>query len=185
MGIDKHAPDEGERLAPLAACRFSVFPVAIKKTADPVQLLEDFHTVGGGYDRNDPVEKLRIARKASGGTSTTIITRRFYLEQARFVVVIEGERGVLEKAVVALTDPVWGVWFGRKCCLPAAPLLPTLGPSACEVLEATLAKTESHLVGAARIEEGGDGSWWQSDQPVSFGRRQFLSRPVIRRTPDP
>jgi CRISPR system Cascade subunit CasD len=160
-----------------------VFPVARAEKAEPVLLLEDFHTVGGGYDRNDPVDKFRIARKASGGVSTTIITRRFYLEQARFIAVLEGSPAVLKKAAAALENPVWGVWFGRKCCLPAAPLLPTMAPSPREALDALLEKTGSRLVGEARIEQGGDGSWHQPDQPVSFGRREFLSRPVSRESP--
>jgi CRISPR system Cascade subunit CasD len=183
MGIDKHGPDESERLAPLSACRFSVFPLATGENTAPVLRLEDFHTVGGGYDRDDPVDKLRIARKASGGVSTTIVTRRFYLEQARFAALIEGDSGILQKAAAALEDPVWGVWFGRKCCLPAAPLLPTLASSISKALDALLHKTGSRIVGEGRIEQDGDGAWHQPDQPVSFGRREFISRPLSRSSP--
>jgi CRISPR system Cascade subunit CasD len=183
MGIDKHGPDESERLAPLSACRFSVFPLATGENTAPVLRLEDFHTVGGGYDRDEPVDKLRIARKASGGVSTTIVTRRFYLEQARFAALIEGDSGILQKAAAALEDPVWGVWFGRKCCLPAAPLLPTLASSISKALDALLHKTGSRIVGEGRIEQDGDGAWHQPDQPVSFGRREFISRPLSRSSP--
>ena len=183
MGIDKHGPDESERLAPLSACRFSVFPLATGENTAPVLRLEDFHTVGGGYDRDDPVDKLRIARKASGGVSTTIVTRRFYHEQARFAALIEGDSGILQKAAAALEDPVWGVWFGRKCCLPAAPLLPTLASSISKALDALLHKTGSRIVGEGRIEQDGDGAWHQPDQPVSFGRREFISRPLSRSSP--
>jgi CRISPR system Cascade subunit CasD len=183
MGIDKHGPDESERLAPLSACRFSVFPLATGENTAPVLRLEDFHTVGGGYDRDDPVDKLRIARKASGGVSTTIVTRRFYLEQARFAALIEGDSGILQKAAAALEDPVWGVWFGRKCCLPAAPLLPTLASSISKALDALLQKTGSRIVGEGRIEQDGDGAWHHPDQPVSFGRREFFSRPLSRSSP--
>jgi CRISPR system Cascade subunit CasD len=183
MGIDKHGPDESHRLAPLSACRFSVFPVAKGEKPAPVLRLEDFHTVGGGYDRDDPVNKLRIARKASGGVSTTIVTRRFYLEQARFAALIEGDSGILQKAAAALEDPIWGVWFGRKCCLPAAPLLPTLASSISKALDALLQKTGSRIVGEGRIEQDGDGAWHQPDQPVSFGRREFISRPLSRSSP--
>jgi CRISPR system Cascade subunit CasD len=183
MGIDKHGPDESERLAPLSACRFSVFPLATGENTAPVLRLEDFHTVGGGYDRDDSVDKLRIARKASGGVSTTIVTRRFYLEQARFAALIEGDSGILQKAAAALEDPVWGVWFGRKCCLPAAPLLPTLASSISKALDALLHKTGSRIVGEGRIEQDGDGAWHHPDQPVSFGRREFISRPLSRSSP--
>jgi CRISPR system Cascade subunit CasD len=181
MGIDKNLPDEAEKLAPLAACRFSVFPLAQGESASPVLRLEDYQTVGGGYDRNDPIDKLRISRKASGGVSTTIQTWRYYLEEARFVAVLEGVRSILEQAAAALENPVWGVWFGRKCCLPAAPLMPTLAPSAQEALAGLLEKTGTRIVGEGRTEQDGDGAWHNPDQPVSFGRREFLSRPQTRK----
>jgi CRISPR system Cascade subunit CasD len=180
MGIDKHGPDESDRLAPLSACLFSVFPVAKGKNPAPVLRLEDYHTVGGGFDRDDPVERLHIARKASGGPSTTIVTRRFYLEQARFAATLKGDSSILQKAASALEDPVWGVWFGRKCCLPAAPLLPTLASSLQEALDELLKKTGSRIVGEGRIEQDGDGAWHSPDQPVSYGRREFISRPITR-----
>ncbi len=180
MGINKHSPDEAEQLAVLAACRFSVFAIAPRENAWPALLLEDYHTVGGGYNRDDPMDKLRIAHKASGGPSTTIVTRRFYLEQARFAAILEGDSNILRRMATALEDPIWGVWFGRKCCVPAAPLLPTLAPSLCEALSALLEKTGSSLGDEGRIERDGDGSWRQPDQPVSFGRREFLSRPLSR-----
>lgn len=180
MGIDKHSEDEASRLAPLAACRFLVFPVARPDNDYPPLRLEDYHTVGGGYDRNDPVDRLRIARKASGGPSTTVVTRRFYLEQARFSVVLEGAKEVLESAAGALQDPVWGVWFGRKCCLPAAPLLPTLAPTFADALRLLLEKVGGRIVNEGRTEREGDGVWYQNDEPVSFGRREFRSRPVSR-----
>lgn len=185
MGIDKHASDEAVRLTPLTACGFSVFPVATHEEYNPVQLLEDYHTVGGGYDREDSVDRLRIARKASGGPSTTVVTHRFYLEQARFVAILEGGADVLQAAANALGDPVWGVWFGRKCCLPAAPLLPTLAPSPHDALARILEKVKARIVGEGRAEQTSDGAWYQTDQPLSFGRREFQSRPVARILPSP
>lgn len=180
MGIDKHSPDEASQLAPLAACRFSVFPVVQGEKAPPALRLEDYQTVGGGYDRSDPIDKLRISRKASGGVSTTIQTWRYYLEQARFVAILEGSPGILQQAATALENPVWGVWFGRKCCLPAAPLLPTLAPSAKEALDLLLDKTGARLLGEGRAEQDCEECWHQPDHPVSFGRREFLSRPALK-----
>lgn len=180
MGIDKHAADEASRLAPLAACRFNVFLVSRLDNGHPALRLEDYHTVGGGYDRDDPVDRLRIARKASGGPSTTVVTRRFYLEQTRFAAVLEGATGILESAADALQDPVWGVWFGRKCCLPAAPLLPTLAPTSAESLRLLLEKLHARVANEGRAERAGDGAWYQNDEPVSFGKREFRSRPLSR-----
>jgi CRISPR system Cascade subunit CasD len=82
---------------------------------------------------------------------------------------------------------VWGVWFGRKCCLPAAPLY-RAGP--CDEATAWHA-----LVGDApheqfsRVEEVNrfeDGTDSIQDQPLSFGTadssgpegRKFVPRRV-------
>ena len=183
MGIDKHAPDEAARLEPLVACAFSVFPIAIHERFQPILLSEDYHTVGGGYDREHSMDKLRIARKASGGPSTTVVTRRFYLEQARFACVLEGGADTLRQAAAALENPVWGVWFGRKCCLPAAPLLPTLAATAEEARRLLLEKVRGRLSGEGRVQVAGEGTWHQPDQPVSFGRREFVSRPIAKTFP--
>jgi CRISPR system Cascade subunit CasD len=184
MGIDKHAPDESDRIAPLAALRISAWRVVIEHCNHPVLRLEDYHTVGGGYDRTDPMDKLRISSKASGGPSTTVLTSRTYLSDAKFIVVLEGAGEVVIQCAEALLDPCWGVWFGRKCCLPAAPLLPTAAPSAREAIDALLTELDKH-VGAARTGDGrtqqaDPAAWWPQDEPVSFGRREFRARPVLR-----
>ena len=181
MGIDKRDASEADKLKPLASCKFSAFAVALSDKQQPVSQLEDYHTVGGGYDRDDPVQRLRISRKASGGTSTTVVTRRFYLEQARFVVVLEGDEELLQKASGSLEDPKWGVWFGRKCCLPSAPLLPTLSDTGEKAASMLLGKLRASVVGEGRAEEDGDGAWRMPDQPLSFGSREFASRPVSRK----
>ena len=184
LGIDKHAPDEAEQLAPLAALRFSAWRVTFERGSHPVLRLEDFHTVGGGYDRSDPVDKLRISSKASGGPSGTVITRRTYLTDAKFVVALEGDAEVLARCADALRDPRWGVWFGCKCCIPAAPLLPTDAATVREAVDKLLAT----LGGNDNPAHSGDGqtqqtdpaAWWPQDAPVSFKRREFRARPVLR-----
>ena len=55
-----------------------------------------------------------------------MVTRRQYLLDARFGVILAGDRLVLERAAAALEDPVWGVWFGRKSCIPAEPVFADL-----------------------------------------------------------
>ena len=86
----------------------------------------------------------------------------------------------------ALNDPVWGIWFGRKCCLPASPLYPTVGGSAAEALSGLAEKIGLDLGGEGistlqtyREEDAGDVTFW-NDDPVSFGEREFRSRPVRR-----
>jgi len=80
--------------------------------------LTDFHTVGGGYDSKCDAQK--ICRKASGGTGSTVQTWREYLEDARFGAVISGDAERINVLAAHVQNPVWGVWLGRKACIPAA-----------------------------------------------------------------
>jgi CRISPR system Cascade subunit CasD len=186
LGIDKHASDESQRLVPLAALRFSVFAVVRQDRPDVVFRLEDFHTVGGGYDRNHPVERLHISHKASGGPSTTVITHRTYLTGARFAPVLEGDAEALHQVAAALENPRWGIWFGRKSCLPASPLTPTLAATRQDALAMLLNRLQACspcAFGSGQEQPkilSTEGIWFQTDQPVSFGKREFQSRPTQR-----
>ena len=71
--------------------------------------LEDYHTV-------------QDTAKADGGLKDCHITRRQYLLDAAFRVFLSGSRALLEKTGAALQDPVWGLWLGRKSCIPTAPV---------------------------------------------------------------
>jgi CRISPR system Cascade subunit CasD len=93
----------------------------------PAHLLDDFHTAGGGYTAE--ADRLRRPRKAGDRKprKDPDVTVRQYLEDARFGIILSGAPAVLGACERALNDPVWGVWFGRKCCLPAAPVFAALG----------------------------------------------------------
>lgn len=201
-GIDKHAPDEAEQLAPFASLRLTVYrlPRAVGRL---VGRLSDFHTVGGGYDaKASAFDKMSIPRKASGGASANaVITHRTYLNEARFIAAFQGDADVITAAVRHLENPVWGVWFGRKTCLPAMPLCPLEGAehrAAAGTLFARIRKWEEtthrssfppdlDLAQLERWEEpAGDqlqpGDFHLHDQPVAFGQREFVSRPIRHHT---
>ena len=117
LGIDKYAPDESAQLDRLALLRITTvtLPRRDRRGELPIVRLEDYHTVG-------PREGIR---RASGKVDkdATVQTYRHYLLDARFGVLLEGPSPLLTEIAGALRDPCWGVWFGRKCCLPATPLL--------------------------------------------------------------
>jgi CRISPR system Cascade subunit CasD len=188
-GIDKHSPQEEELLQPLAALDFSVFKIQGAKPLQ-VQRLEDFHTVGGGWhddwqaDKGNLRAKMSTPSKAGDGSPFgTVITRRSYLTDARFITVLEGNSEVLISCASALQNPVWGVWFGRKCCLPASPLNPVVAPSRNQAVSALLEKLntlQTLTASEGQEQKSGDGAWHQADHPLSFGKRSFQSRPVSR-----
>jgi CRISPR system Cascade subunit CasD len=126
--------------------------------------LNDFHTVLG-------------TRRANGKPMPhPVLTQRQYLEDARFGAFLAGDKAILEKADTALRDPVWGIWFGRKCCLPSSPV--------CLGIAADLDRAWTQLKLAAEIqqekkmteflrveevEEFSQGTDSVPDQPLSFG----------------
>lgn len=127
---------------------------------------------------------LHITRKPSGGASTTVITHRTYLTDARFLVVLEGDAVLLQRCAKALEDPCSGAWFGRKCCLPASPLSPILGTSRQDAMARWVERWKEIR---PQMFQGGQeeakaaqalGEWFQHDQPVSYATRGFRSRPV-------
>lgn len=133
LGINKHADDEATKLARYATLQVITVTLPrhtrVPRRAElPIVRLEDYHTVTG-------------IRRASGKVEddATVQTYRHYLLDARFGVLIEGPADLLGELAAALSDPVWGVWFGRKGCLPAAPLL-AAGPAATSDVWPTLLK---------------------------------------------
>ncbi|XDD51050.1 type I-E CRISPR-associated protein Cas5/CasD [Leptospira sp. WS92.C1] len=80
----------------------------------PIGRLQDYHTVHN-------------TREASGGIKESHITRRYYLTDADFGVILNGEKLFLDKITensngYGLKNPVWGIWLGRKSCIPSIPV---------------------------------------------------------------
>jgi CRISPR system Cascade subunit CasD len=75
------------------------------------RLMRDYHTAQN-VRRADP----------SKGTQETVLSERFYLADADFLVAMEGERAFLELLDAALRRPVWPLCLGRKAFVPALPI---------------------------------------------------------------
>lgn len=111
MGVDRSNPDILQELS------------ILKMTMLMFQnngRLTDFHTVGGGWDKKSDAG--HIVNTAQGRVGSTVITRREYLQQSKYGVLIMGEPLFLKKIADALYDPKWGIWLGRKSCIPATPV---------------------------------------------------------------
>jgi CRISPR system Cascade subunit CasD len=75
-----------------------------------VRRIEDFHTV----------EKTITA---SGKTNpNAVMTYRQYLCDADFLVLIEMDANAADDLKEKLSNPDWGIWLGRKSCIPSAPV---------------------------------------------------------------
>ncbi len=165
LGLGKGSSEEGEWLPRLSALKM----VTIATPREDVQRLEDFHTTGGGYDKKTRPQF--IPRKASGRPSDNpTVSRRQYLLEARFGVILEGDRLVLEQVAAALEDPRWGVWLGRKSCIPAEPIFRGMFKTRTEAERALIGDIPieqfTRLEEVANFDAGTDS---YTDQPISFG----------------
>jgi CRISPR system Cascade subunit CasD len=75
------------------------------------RLMRDYHTAQN-VRRADPTK----------GTHETVLSERFYLADADFLVGLEGDRAFLEQLDAALHRPVWPLFLGRKAFVPALPV---------------------------------------------------------------
>jgi CRISPR system Cascade subunit CasD len=173
LGVDRSDTQELARLDDFLGVEVYVFRLGSRLT--------DYHTVGGGYDPKR--EPLRICKKASGGIGNTVQTWREYLEEARFGVVVSGPSDLIADMAQAVRNPVWGLWLGRKSCVPAS-----------RVFEGVHADTDSALAAlrnafgdidavvarkVAETESYAEGNDTLMDRPIDFAKRRFASRRIM------
>lgn len=114
-GISKEAPDEAAQLARFAGLRITtvLLPRLCRDgSSRKVSLLEDYHTVSGLRKADNSIDLAATAQ-----------TYRGYLEEARFAVLLEGPAELLGEIGMGLRNPRWGIWLGRKSCVPSVPVV--------------------------------------------------------------
>ncbi len=151
----------------------------------------DYHTAGAGYG-------VRTAEDKPGGT---VVSNRYYLADACFLVGLEGPRDLLEQLDAALLKPRWPLYLGRKAYVPSVPIrLPDErpGPGLCEEpLLRALEQFPWPADGGSRrgrpeqlrlvLDEHAAGEPYRgllevrADVPLSFAERRFTIRRVAAR----
>ena len=58
-------------------------------------------------------------------------TRREYLQDACFLVAIEGAEEIIDEIRESFMHPVWALYLGRKACIPSRPILPEVYEGSC------------------------------------------------------
>ena len=92
----------------------------------PGRRIEDYHTVGGG-DADGSVPQTGKGKRGKRATNA-VITRRYYLADAAFIVHWTPGVGLTAAAVAAaLRRPARALYLGRRSCPPAQP--PLLAPT--------------------------------------------------------
>jgi CRISPR system Cascade subunit CasD len=171
LGLPRGSDKEQKFLASFGTVRMTA--IAIPRTGFkkelPVGRLQDYHTV-------------QNTRRASGSINDDcVLTHRQYLTDAVFGVLLKGEEALLNEIVTALADPVWGIWLGRKTCIPSAPVLAGLKENRDDALRLLIGeKPLESFTRQEEVESFVEGHDSLPDTPVSFSteRRLFSPRRV-------
>ncbi|HET6574865.1 MAG TPA: type I-E CRISPR-associated protein Cas5/CasD [Fimbriiglobus sp.] len=160
------------------------------------RLMRDYHTAGGEHrpgavlgdqpdGRNKGKPRPYGVPKADGSGVGTVVSHRFYLADADFLVGLEGpDVNFLSLLHNALRSPVWPMYLGRKSFLPALP--PAVG-----VADGNLSPVLATFPWRRRVPEEappnrlrvveevefGQGEP-RDDVPLSFADRRFAVRHV-------
>jgi CRISPR system Cascade subunit CasD len=163
----------------------------------PGTLLRDYHTIVGGVLSAEGKIKINAGTREP----ETVVSERYYLSDACFLVALAGPPELLLRIRDGLQSPVWPPYLGRKSCPPSRPLWPILPehPSMEQFVDlATAVELQSapwledpERRGAERpalraiveLPPGQDRSargavFPRQDVPYSFTRRQFGVRYV-------
>lgn len=176
MGIDKFDPTEPAQIAKLAELNITMITLPKKS---PMRRIEDFHTTEG------------TLRADGSRNQNCVVSRREYLADARFGILIKGEDELLHHIANALQDPIWGIWLGRKNCIPALPIF--VGHENDEsvvwakLLNRAALDENSKLDDFSRIEEVkefAEGSDSIRDVPITFSRPAASCPRRIRYSPN-
>jgi CRISPR system Cascade subunit CasD len=137
----------------------------------PVRRLQDYHTV-------------QNTKRANGTINNDcVLTHRQYLADAAFGIILEGNPLFLGEIAIALADPKWGLWLGRKSCIPSAPVLAGLKDNRDAALELLLGnKALESFTRQVEVETFAEGCDSIPDAPVSFAteRRNHCSPRRVR-----
>ena len=138
-----------------------------------------------GIMKNDFHTALEVPKADPKGRPDTVISNRFYLADACFLVGLEGNSEILQGIENALTNPKWIPFLGRKAFPPSTPLLfdgcqheTTLEESF--LLTPWLGRPNDDLPERLRIvtESDGESGDVRMDNPQSFDKRTFSPRSV-------
>ena len=81
-------------------------------------VFRDYQTVkaaGKGFETFSPVN--------NGHITESIVKTIEYIYDTAYDVYVGGDAGVLHDIYRALADPVYGIYFGKRCCVPNAPVI--------------------------------------------------------------
>ena len=143
------------------------------------RLLTDFHTVHADADRGE-----RIVAASGAKRGDTIVTNRCYLQDASFLVAVSAPDSLIIQLDVALKNPRWPVYLGRKSCVPSVPVYAGLSTEYIDLDDAMRrypAAKRSDEVRHYEVDSPDVSGFLRSDCLVDAARRSFQMRRVTIR----
>ncbi|MEO1637158.1 MAG: type I-E CRISPR-associated protein Cas5/CasD [Cyanobacteria bacterium J06631_9] len=134
-------------------------------------LQKDYHTVMDGI-------------KSGGGKGGTVISHRYYVADADYLVGLEGpEQELIIALDNALQSPVWQLYFGRKSFVPSCPVkIGIVNLPLTDALEYKLQSSQASLNKLPQqlrcVIEVPDSLDVRRDVPIDWRKRLFGSRCV-------
>jgi len=97
------------------------------------------------------------------------MTYRQYLCDADFLVLLEVNSDIAEDLEKKLLDPDWGIWLGRKSCIPSAPVFAGVFSTLEEVsLNLLEGKPLSSFTCQKEVDSWEQGSDSLMDNPIDY-----------------
>ncbi len=163
-----------EPLRDLAALRMGV------RVDREGRLERDYHTAGkdGYYQINDELQSNKPGIKQK-----LIVSTRYYLADACFLVGLEGDSALLGDVHAALRNPVWPIFLGRKAFVPGEPVWLEDGLWDGWGLKEALSAYPWLCAGSSpparlrAVVEDPAGSMVVNDTPISFVQKERAFRP--------
>ncbi|MGE5508491.1 MAG: type I-E CRISPR-associated protein Cas5/CasD [Chitinophagales bacterium] len=182
LGKPRHEVAGDTRWPPLATLAALRMGVRIDR---PGKVGVDFQTAGGG----DLGHREYGVAKADGGRPESVMSWRYYLQDASFLVGLESEdEGLLSRLQSALREPMWPLYLGRKSYVPARPVYLPNGLYEGNLRDAfrnydppAATGDMADQVWLVLDDPSGSGTEIREDVPLDFARRRFGVRRVLVR----
>lgn len=146
------------------------------------RLRRDFQTAGAGRSPGTFGGQGPGVVRADGSKGGTVISNRYFIADASFLVGLEGDRALLEHLDHAIQRPVWQLFLGRKSFVPSEPVrLPDSPPGGPGLTELSLRPAllgHPWPEGVVRLRlvlevQPGEGSEVRRDVPLDYRGRVF------------
>jgi CRISPR system Cascade subunit CasD len=178
LGYERGSAAESQFLHSFSSVRMTAISLynGNSKRRSSVGRVEDFQTAEG------------TLRADGSNNANQVITRKQYLTDGNFAVLLEGNADVLRMISSALQNPKWGLWLGRKSCPPSRPIFASIDADKSKVLECLLGRN-AKIEDFWRCEESEGafeiGGKILRETAVSFalGNRVFAARRTVFRQP--